>query len=111
MRAKTTRSKTSKPTGAGTKSAKAKQKPRKPAPSVPREKLSALEAAARVLAETKGPMSCPELIAAMAAKGYWSSPAGKTPHATLSSAIKREIEVKKDESRFKKTAPGRFALA
>jgi hypothetical protein len=45
----------------------------------------------------------------MAAKGYWSSPNGKTPEATLSSAIQREIATKGKESRFKKTAPGRFA--
>ena len=43
------------------------------------KKLSALDAAAKVLAETGQPMSCKELIEAMAAKGYWSSPGGKTP--------------------------------
>jgi hypothetical protein len=32
--------------------------------AVPAQKLSALAAAARVLSETKKPMSCPELIAA-----------------------------------------------
>ena len=74
-------------------------------------KLSALDAAARVLGETKGALSCPELIEAMAAKGYWTSPAGKTPEATLYAAMQREIVVKKEQSRFKKTAPGRFVLA
>ena len=39
----------------------------------------------------------------MAAKGYWSSPNGQTPAATLYSAILREINVKGKESRFKKT--------
>jgi hypothetical protein len=73
-------------------------------------KLSALDAASRVLGETKQPMSCVELIETMAAKGYWSSPAGKTPQATLYAAIQREIAVKKDQSRFKKSAPGRFSL-
>src|SRR5262249_27336756 len=48
------------------------------------KKLSALAAAACVLGETKQPMSCPELIAAMADRGYWTSPHGKTPAATLS---------------------------
>jgi hypothetical protein len=28
-------------------------------------------------------MTCKELIGAMAAKGYWTSPGGKTPEATL----------------------------
>jgi hypothetical protein len=73
-----------------------------------KKKMSALDAAARVLAEGTEPMSCAQLIEVMGAKGYWKSPAGKTPGATLSSAIQREINVKKDESRFKKTSPGRF---
>ena len=46
-------------------------------------KFSALDAAAQVLAETGRPMSCPELIAAMAAQNYWSSPKGRTPSSTL----------------------------
>jgi hypothetical protein len=49
--------------------------------------MSCLDAAAKLLAETGQPMTCPELIAAMAAKGYWTSPAGKTPPATLYAAI------------------------
>ena len=53
-------------------------------------------------------MNCPELIAAMAAKGYWSSPAGKTPAATLYAAITREIKTKADKARFQKAEPGRF---
>ena len=94
------------------KDAKAKEpRRRKPTPAeASAKKLSALDAAARVLAETKQALSCPELIATMAAKGYWTSPAGKTPSATLASAIQREIKVKGDKGRFKKTAPGRFSL-
>src|SRR5207248_7940810 len=38
--------------------------------------LSALDAAAKVLDEAGQEMSCPELIAAMAAQGYWTSPRG-----------------------------------
>jgi hypothetical protein len=55
-------------------------------------------------------MTCPELTAAMAAKGYWSSPAGKTPQATLYSAIAREITVQGDQARFVKSDRGRFGL-
>src|SRR5689334_17930224 len=40
-------------------------------------KLSALDAAAKVLGETGQAMNCTELIAAMADKGYWSSPNGR----------------------------------
>ena len=73
--------------------------------------LSALAAAARVLEETQQAMSCPQLIEAMAAKGYWTSPAGKTPAATLHAAITREIKTKTDTARFQKAEPGRFRRA
>ena len=76
----------------------------------PAKKLSALDAAVRVLAETGQPLSCKELIATMAAQGYWTSPGGRTPEATLCSALLREIAVKGAQSRFVKTGPGRFAL-
>ena len=72
-------------------------------------KSSALDAAARVLRESGQPLSCPELIEHMAAKGYWSSPKGKTPSSTLYAAIAREIKLKGAASRFIKTGPGRFA--
>jgi hypothetical protein len=72
------------------------------------KKLSALDAAAKVLAETGQPMNCQEMIDAMAAKGYWTSPGGKTPAATLYSAILREL-TKGADSRFAKTERGKFA--
>ena len=71
--------------------------------------MSALDAAARVLVEAGADLTCKEMIAAMAIKGYWTSPGGQTPDATLCSAILREIKVKGEQSRFIKTAPGRFA--
>jgi hypothetical protein len=73
------------------------------------EKLSALDAAAKVLQEAGTAMSCQELIQAMAAKGYWTSPAGKTPQATLYSALLREITTKGATSRFQKIERGKFA--
>jgi HB1, ASXL, restriction endonuclease HTH domain len=73
------------------------------------KKLSALDAAAKVLAESSQPMSCKEMIEAMAQKGYWSSPGGKTPASTLYSGMIKEIATKGKESRFKKTDRGRFA--
>jgi hypothetical protein len=87
--------------------------PAQAAPPVPAGspgKLSALDAAARVLGESRQAMTCPELIAAMAARGYWASPAGRTPSATLHAALTREIKLKKDQSRFRKTERGKFAL-
>jgi hypothetical protein len=56
-------------------------------------------------------MSCPELIEAMAARGYWSSPSGKTPAATLYAAIAREIQAKAAAARFTRSGPGKFAGA
>lgn len=73
------------------------------------KKLSALDAAAKVLAESSEPLNTKQMVEAMAAKGYWTSPGGKTPHATLYSAILREITTKGNESRFKKTERGHFA--
>jgi hypothetical protein len=73
------------------------------------KKLSALDAAAKVLAESSEPLNTKQMVDAMAAKGYWTSPGGKTPHATLYSAILREITTKGTESRFKKTERGHFA--
>jgi hypothetical protein len=75
------------------------------------KKMSCLDAAAKLLTETGQPMTCQELIAAIAAKGYWTSPAGKTPASTLYAAIVRELRTKQDRARFCKTAPGRFARA
>ena len=80
----------------------------KPEPAAPK-RLSALDAAAQVLAEAGGEMSAREMIKAMAEQGLWTSPGGKTPDATLYSAITREVSAKGADSRFKKTGRGRFA--
>ncbi len=71
---------------------------------------SAIDAAAKVLAETKQAMNCKELIEAMSTKGYWTSPGGKTPASTLYAAILREINAKGSDSRFTKIERGQFAV-
>ena len=91
--------------GDGAKPAK-RTKADKPAAE---KKVSCIDAAAQVLAQSKQPMNCKELIDAMAAKELWTSPGGKTPHATLYSAILREINTKGKDARFKKTERGKFA--
>ena len=73
------------------------------------KKVGALDAAAKVLAASKEPLNCKAMIEAMAKKGLWTSPGGKTPHATLYSAIIREIALKGKEARFVKTERGQFA--
>ena len=96
------------------KPAASKPAARKPKPAATKgdakeKKLSAIDAAAKVLATAKEPMNCKELIEAMAAKKLWTSPGGKTPHATLYSAILREISTKGKDARFNKTERGKFA--
>jgi hypothetical protein len=122
--------KTRAPSGKGTAKGKAKAKAeREPdsttaeAPATGREtrkkagrqkkvagekKLSAIDAAAKVLADAGTAMNCQELIKVMAEKGLWTSPGGKTPASTLYSAILREVQTKGSEARFKKTERGKF---
>ena len=75
------------------------------------KKLSALDAAAKVLEQTGQPMTCRELIDTMAARKLWTSPGGATPWSTLSAAMAREIKVKGADSRFVKAERGKFARA
>ena len=72
--------------------------------------MSALDSAAKVLAETNSSMTAKEMIEAMAAKNYWRSPGGATPSATLYSALLRELNSKGKNARFTKTERGKFAL-
>jgi hypothetical protein len=73
-------------------------------------RMSALDAAARVLAEVATPMRLPDLIVAMAERRLWMSPAGKTPAATLSAAMRREIQLKGATARFRLAGKGLFTL-
>ena len=103
-----------------TKKTSAKKAPAKKvdaAPKAPRAKankpdgkLSQLDAAVKVLTEAGEPMTTKAMIEAMAAKGYWTSPGGQTPAATLYSALIREIAKKGTEARFVKVDRGQFAL-
>jgi len=73
-------------------------------------KLSAIDAAAKVLAEGGAAMTTKAMIEQMASKGYWTSPGGQTPAATLYSAILRELSTQGETARFMKTERGKFAL-
>ena len=105
--AKTKRAQTAK---ADTSAAPAKKRTAKPKDrtSAPK-RISALDAAAQMLAASKEPMRAKDLIAAMAEQGLWSSPNGKTPEATLYAAMIREIAAKGTEARFRKIDRGLFA--
>jgi hypothetical protein len=74
-----------------------------------KRRVGILDAAARILAEAKAPMGCKEIVEqAMAAKLWTTS--GRTPHATLYSAIIREIAKKGADARFEKVDRGRFRI-
>lgn len=93
------------------KQAKGKRAPNTDAekPAAPPKRMSAIDAALKVLHESGEPMNAKQMIEAMATKGYWTSPGGATPHATLYAAIVREIRTKGTDARFTKTERGLFA--
>lgn len=72
-------------------------------------KMSQVDAALKVLAEARKPMNCKAMVEAMGTKGYWRSPGGKTPAATLYAAILKDITTKGKQARFKKVDRGQFA--
>jgi len=72
------------------------------------KRTSLLDAAAAVLSDTGEALGTGELVERAVARGLWTPGAGKTPAATLYSAIIREIRGKGDASRFVKAEPGRF---
>jgi hypothetical protein len=102
---------------AKTKTSKAKAtaaaagKQAKPAAEKAPRKLGQLDAAVKVLSEAEEPLNCKKIVEVMVAKGYWTSPGGKTPEATLASSIMREISKKGHDSRFKKVGRGLFTLS
>ena len=72
-------------------------------------KTGALDAALIVLKKAKEPMRCHEMVEAMFSQKLWASD-GQTPHATLYSAILREIQKKGKDARFEKVDRGRFQM-
>jgi len=120
MAAKKTTTKKATPKKATTRKATTKKADAKPAagkttaakkttPKKAGKKMSGLDAAAKVLAESKEPLRAKEIVEQMQAKRYWKSPGGKTPHATIYAAMMREINTKGKDARFKKTDRGLFA--
>ena len=79
-------------------------------PKIAKSSLSQLDAAVKVLEEATEAMTTKAMVEVMATKGYWTSPGGKTPHATLYSAILRELQSKGETGRFIKTDRGHFRL-
>ena len=71
-------------------------------------RMSLLDAAARVLAESGEPLNTKEMVERVVERGLWTPGSGKTPAATLYSSILRETNKKGDEARFAKVERGRF---
>ena len=73
--------------------------------------MNAFEAATRVLSEADGPLHYTELTRRMIESGYWTKRrTGKTPDATVNAALSQDIAHHGDAARFRRTAPGFFAL-
>ena len=70
---------------------------------------SGLDAAAQVLKDAGQPLNTKTMVETMLTKGLWATE-GKTPAATIYAAILREIQVKGEDARFKKTDRGLFTL-
>jgi HB1, ASXL, restriction endonuclease HTH domain len=109
-RTTTTKKTTAKKTATKVKTTKPAAKSAKAKTESKPKRLSALEAAAKILADAKEPMNTREMIEAMAKKGLWKSPGGATPWATLYSALSREINAKGRDARFKKVERGQFVF-
>jgi len=72
-------------------------------------KMSGLDAAAQVLAETGEPLNAKQIVERMLAQKLWTTN-GKTPDATIYSAMIREITTKGSDSRFRKASRGMFTF-
>ena len=66
------------------------------------KKVSLLDLAAKILADTGETLNCKELVEKAKETGWVST--GKTPEQTLYSGIFREMNTKGEASRFKKSA-------
>ena len=75
-----------------------------------KERPSLLNLAAKVLAEAGEPLNCKQMVEKVLASGLWKTK-GKTPAATLYSAILRETQKKGVQARFRKAERGKFVAA
>jgi hypothetical protein len=79
--------------------------------TLPGRKLSAIDAAAKVLGEEGRPMNCQEMIDGMAAKGYWQSPLPQDPSGHPLCFDLARAEGPGRRGRFVKAQRGRFERA
>lgn len=94
---------------ASTAAKPAKKKTTKTTADARGKKMSLINAAIEVLGKAKEPMNCKEMVQAVFDDKLWAPGTGRTPHATLYSAILRDL--KSDTPRFEKVDRGQFQLA
>lgn len=73
------------------------------------KKTGCLDAAVHVLEEAGEPLTCGQMMEQILERGLWIT-TGRTPSATLYSAILREIQRKGDDARFVLAERGKFTL-
>ena len=83
------------------------RKPKPKRPSVPEFSMTMLDAAYRVLRESKKPLTCQTIVDQAFKKKYHRS-SGSTPTNTINAAIIREIGRLGDKARFIKVGRGLF---
>lgn len=83
------------------------RKPKAKRPNVPEYSMTALDAAYRVLVETKRPLNSQEIVD-MALKKKYHRSSGATPANTINAAMLREIKKLGEKARFVKTGRGTF---
>jgi len=75
----------------------------------PSGNMSQLDIAVSVLREAAEPLTCKEIVRRMLEGGLWQT-SGRTPGATLSASMQREITKRGKEARFVRTARGLYGL-
>ena len=73
--------------------------------------MNAFDAAYRILSQSGGPLHYRELTDRMIASGLWTEHrGGQTPEATVNATLSRDIQNNGAASRFRRDAPGMFAI-
>jgi hypothetical protein len=76
----------------------------------PHKKMSCLDAAVQVLADSPTPLTRPKIAQIAQDRGLWKPRKGKTPQQTIGGGITREIQSRGSKSRFKRTKRGQYSL-
>ena len=75
----------------------------------PNGEMSQLDAAVKILTDAKEPLTCKEICRRMLEQKLWNT-TGRTPGATLSASMQREIAKRGSEARFRRAERGLYEL-